>query len=153
MDTLMLNTYFPSACLFVCFIVYLLLKYKLTKWFSLEQTFPDEVLDLDKSVRTLDLTHNRLGSTLQSLDRSCLFSSFDYTQMVIQSTGCTGVTSTYLHIQIHMCLLILSRLATWLLFSLLMILLFSLILVVQLLWLMQLTFLWRSANWLICSGW
>ncbi|KAK3021024.1 hypothetical protein RJ639_045155 [Escallonia herrerae] len=27
---------------------------------SFQQTFPDEVLDLDRSVRTLDLTHNRL---------------------------------------------------------------------------------------------
>lgn len=25
------------------------------------QTFPDEILDLDRSVRTLDLTHNRIG--------------------------------------------------------------------------------------------
>lgn len=30
--------------------------------FFVEQAFPDEVLDLDTSVRTLDLTHNRLGN-------------------------------------------------------------------------------------------
>ena len=30
----------------------------------LEQTFPDEVLDLDRSVRTLDLTHNKIGGYL-----------------------------------------------------------------------------------------
>lgn len=64
MNTLMVNTYFSSACLFVQFILYFLLKYKLTKCFSLEQTFPDEVLDLHNSVRTLDLTHNRVGNTL-----------------------------------------------------------------------------------------
>lgn len=29
-----------------------------------QQAFPDEVLDLDKAVRTLDLTHNKLGNSL-----------------------------------------------------------------------------------------
>ncbi|KAF2312843.1 hypothetical protein GH714_040893 [Hevea brasiliensis] len=35
----------------------------------LEMTFPDEVLDLDKSVRTLDLTHNKLVGQLVRLER------------------------------------------------------------------------------------
>lgn len=30
--------------------------------FVIEQAFPDEVLDLDASVRTLDLTRNKLGN-------------------------------------------------------------------------------------------
>lgn len=30
----------------------------------MKQSFPDEVLELDKSVRTLDLTHNKLGNYL-----------------------------------------------------------------------------------------
>lgn len=28
----------------------------------IKQSFPDEVLELDRSVRTLDLTHNKLGT-------------------------------------------------------------------------------------------
>lgn len=33
----------------------------------LEQTFPDEVLDLERSVRTIDLTHNKIGTVLFSV--------------------------------------------------------------------------------------
>lgn len=33
----------------------------------LEQTFPDEVLELERSVRTIDLTHNKIGTVLFSV--------------------------------------------------------------------------------------
>lgn len=36
----------------------------LTFLLMMEQAFPDEVLDLDRSVRTLDLTHNKIGGYL-----------------------------------------------------------------------------------------
>ena len=41
----------------------------------LEQTFPDEVLDLDRSVRTLDVTNNKIGV-------SCTLLSYDFMVVV-----------------------------------------------------------------------
>ena len=48
-------------CVCIFFIRYLLIM------FFLEQTFPDEVLDLERSVRTIDLTHNKIGTVLFSV--------------------------------------------------------------------------------------
>ncbi|GJX32378.1 hypothetical protein Tco_0242233 [Tanacetum coccineum] len=33
---------------------------RVSTWVEWKQSFPDEVLELDKSIRTLDLTHNKL---------------------------------------------------------------------------------------------
>lgn len=38
--------------------------------YFLVQSLPDEVLDLGRSVRTLDLTHNRLGNDILPLQQT-----------------------------------------------------------------------------------
>ncbi|WMV21740.1 hypothetical protein MTR67_015125 [Solanum verrucosum] len=43
------------------------------------RTFPDEVFDLERSVRTLDLTHNKMGIVLQLLELLiCLLITSEY---------------------------------------------------------------------------
>jgi len=53
---------FISFCVFVfvCLLVCIFLKHTYLPCSLFKQTFPDEIITLDTSVRTLDLTHNRI---------------------------------------------------------------------------------------------
>lgn len=54
--------YFISFCVFVfvCLPLCVFSEHVYLQWSLCKQTFPDEIIKLDTSVRTLDLTHNRI---------------------------------------------------------------------------------------------
>jgi len=63
-----------------------------------QQAFPDEVLDLDKAVRTLDLTHNKLGNSLFHFFTFCWLFSNPFCQMIWICCGKKKKTAVLSHL-------------------------------------------------------
>lgn len=91
----------------------------LTTELAFKQTFPVEVLELDKSVRTLDLSHNKIGiffcfsNCLVRL--SCAFEIMfgNINSRLLDETNCKVQTFIKLN---KFCLIYVSQLFFWILF-------------------------------------